>query len=69
MKCQRCMSAEEATYRAYTKGMDMKVCGLCAAEAQKLGIAVEILGGEREQTQATTERCRLEHRRYPLSKL
>jgi len=49
--------------------MDMKVCGLCAAEAQKLGIAVEILGGEREQTQATTERCRLEHLRYPLSKL
>ena len=63
------MSGEEATYRAYTKAMDMKVCGLCAAEARKLGIAVEILGGEREQTQETTERCHLEHRRYPLSKL
>ena len=45
MKCERCLSpsGEEATYRAYTKVMNMKVCGTCAEEARRLGIAVVIL--------------------------
>ena len=54
MKCERCLSpsGEEATatYRAYTKVMNMKVCGTCAEEARRLGIAVEILA------QTTSER-------------
>jgi hypothetical protein len=40
MKCQRCCGREEATV------IDMKVCAACADEARRLGIAVEVLGGE-----------------------
>jgi hypothetical protein len=45
MKCQRCSGREEATYRVRSDVIDMKVCGSCAAEATRLGIAVEVLGG------------------------
>ena len=44
MKCQRCLSGQEATYRVRSDVIDMKVCGACAAEAGRLGIAVELLG-------------------------
>jgi len=64
MKCERCLSprGEEATYRAYTKIMNMKVCGTCAEEARTLGIAVEILA------QTTSDRTAEEtdaHRESP----
>ena len=42
MHCQRCLN-EEAWYRAYTDYMDIPVCSLCAEEARKFGILVEIL--------------------------
>ena len=44
MKCQRCCRHEEARYRVHSELIDMKVCGACAAEAGRLGIAVELLG-------------------------
>jgi hypothetical protein len=40
MICQRC-SRHEAAFRVYSDLIDMKVCFTCAAEADKLGIAVE----------------------------
>jgi hypothetical protein len=46
MKCQRCCGDEEATYRVRSDVIDMKVCAPCANEARRLGIAVEVLGGE-----------------------
>jgi len=44
MKCQRRCRNEEARYRVHSDLLDMKVCGACAAEAGRLGIAVELLG-------------------------
>lgn len=44
MKCERCSRGEDATHRVYTDAMEIKVCAACAAEAKKLGIAVEVLG-------------------------
>ena len=41
MKCQRCSNGE-AAYRVHTDAIDMKVCAACAAEARRLGIAVEV---------------------------
>ena len=41
MKCGRCLSGEEATYRVYSDVLDMAVCAACADEARKLGIGVE----------------------------
>ena len=46
MKCGRCLSGEEATYRVYTDALDMAVCAACADEARKLGIGVEPLSQE-----------------------
>jgi citrate lyase beta subunit len=43
MKCQRCIKGAEATYRVYSDAMEMKVCAACAAEAQRLGLATELL--------------------------
>ena len=45
MKCERCLSREEATYRVRSDVIDMRVCAACAAEARRLGLAVQILGG------------------------
>jgi hypothetical protein len=45
MKCQRCLSGEEATYRVRSDVIEMSVCAACATEARRLGLAVEILGG------------------------
>ena len=42
MKCQRCSNGE-AAYRVHSDAIDMKVCAACAEEAQRLGIAVEVL--------------------------
>ena len=44
MNCQRCCRHAEASYRVRSELIDMKVCGACAAEAGRLGIAVEPLG-------------------------
>jgi hypothetical protein len=44
MKCQRCCRREEASCRVWSDVIDMKVCAACAAEAMRLGIAVEVLG-------------------------
>ena len=46
MKCGRCLSGEEATYRVYSDVLDMAVCAACADEARKLGIGVEPLSQE-----------------------
>ena len=43
MSCQRCCRYEEARYRVRSDLIDMKVCGACAAEAGRLGIAVELV--------------------------
>lgn len=39
-KCERCLSGEEAVYRARTDLIDMLVCAACAEEARSLGITV-----------------------------
>jgi hypothetical protein len=49
MKCQRCVGGEEATYRVRSDVIDMKVCAACAAEARRLGLAVEPLGDSEEK--------------------
>jgi hypothetical protein len=46
MKCRRCLSGEEATYRVYSHALDMAVCAACADEARKLEIGVEPLSQE-----------------------
>ena len=46
MKCRRCLSGEEATYRVYSDALDMAVCAACADEARKLGIGVKPLSQE-----------------------
>ena len=43
MKCERCVRAEEAQYRARSDVIDMKVCAPCAAEGSRLGLTVEPL--------------------------
>jgi hypothetical protein len=43
MKCQRCLSGEEATYRVYSDALEMAVCVACADEARRLGLDVEPL--------------------------
>ena len=43
MKCQRCLSGQQAAYRVYTDALNMEVCATCAEEALGMGIAVEVL--------------------------
>ena len=43
MKCERCVGAEEARYRARSDVIDMKVCGPCAVEGSRLGLTIEAL--------------------------
>ena len=43
MKCERCVRAEEAQYRARTDVIDMKVCAPSAAEGSRLGLTFEPL--------------------------
>lgn len=40
MKYQRCLSGEEAAYRANTDLIDTLICAACAEEARRLGITV-----------------------------
>jgi hypothetical protein len=43
MKCQRCLQDQEAKYRVYSDVLDLEVCSSCAAEAQSLRLAIELL--------------------------
>ena len=43
MKCERCIEGRKAQYRVYSDVMDMKVCAVCAAEAQSLRLTIEVL--------------------------
>jgi hypothetical protein len=43
MKCERCWRYEEARYHVRSDLINLKVCGACAVEAGRLGIAVELL--------------------------
>jgi hypothetical protein len=43
MKCERCVRAQEARYRAYSDILDMKVCAACAAEGCQLGLSIDVL--------------------------
>ena len=49
MKCQRCLSGEEASCRVRSEVIDMKVCAVCADEARRLRLTVEAFadGGRR----------------------
>jgi hypothetical protein len=62
MKCQRCCGREEAVYRVRSDVIDMKVCAACADEARRIGIAVEVLGGE--ERKGNREKIELELRDY-----
>jgi ribosome-binding protein aMBF1 (putative translation factor) len=42
MKCQRCSRDKEATHRAYSDVLNLRVCSDCASEARQLGISVEM---------------------------
>ena len=58
MKCQRCLSNQQAAYRVYTDVLNLQVCATCAGEALGLGIAVEVLSAEKGK--ATGRRVSLE---------
>ena len=46
MNCQKYLNGE-AAYRVHTDAINIKICAACAAEARRLGIAVQVLvGGE-----------------------
>jgi hypothetical protein len=50
------MRGVEATYRVYSDAMEMKVCAACAAEAQRLGLAIELLHpGERTKASGKSD--------------
>jgi hypothetical protein len=56
MKCQRCCRREEASCRVRSDIIDMKVCAVCAEEARRLELAVEVLiGGERKGNKEKSE--------------
>ena len=42
-KCQRCLTGNEARYRAHTDVMEMDICAKCAREARRLGISLAFL--------------------------
>jgi predicted metal-binding protein len=46
MKCQRCMSDEESTFRVSSDVIQTNVCGDCAAEARRLRLTVRRLEPE-----------------------
>lgn len=45
MYCERC-GQRKASYRAYSDILNIEVCDACAAEARRLGIAVQIRSSE-----------------------
>ena len=48
-RCERCLSDQQAIYRAYSDLLSIKVCATCAGEALRLGIAVEVLAAEKQK--------------------
>ena len=66
MKCQRCCGHEEATYRVRSDVIDMKVCAACANEARRLGIVVEVLGGEERKGNGEKSKFELRDHRSEL---
>ena len=62
MKCQRCCGHEESRYRVRSDVIDMKVCAACGNEARRLGIVVEVLGGE--ERKGNGEKSKFELRDY-----
>jgi hypothetical protein len=42
MKCQRCFDDRRVVYRVSSDVINLRVCASCAAEAQRLGLAVEV---------------------------
>jgi len=57
MKCQRCLSGEEASCRVRSEVIDMKVCAVCADEARRLRLTVEALGDEGRRGTAEKREC------------
>jgi hypothetical protein len=66
MQCQRCCGHEEATCRVRSDVIDMKVCVACADEARRLGIAVEILGGQEKKGNVEKSKFELQDYRSEL---
>ena len=46
MKCERCLDDRRAVYRVTSDVINLRVCASCAAEARRLGLAVEVFSGE-----------------------
>src|SRR6266542_7124896 len=42
MKCQRCFDDQRVVYRVSSDVINLRVCASCAAEARRLGLAVEV---------------------------
>ena len=66
MKCQRCLSDQQAAYRVYTDVLNLKVCTACAEEALRMGIAVEVLNGGKGKGNVQKGEFRLRDRRPEL---
>jgi len=67
MKCERCLRDEQATYQVHSDLIDMKVCAACAAEARRLGIAVEVLDRREEKNGPRESKCGVAYYRLKLS--
>jgi len=46
MKCQRCFDDRRVVYCVSSDVINLRVCASCAAEARRLGLAVEVFSGE-----------------------
>jgi hypothetical protein len=66
MKCQRCLSDQQAAYRVYTDVLNLKVCTACAEEALRMGIAVEVLNGGKGKGNVETSEFGFRDRRPEL---
>ena len=42
MKCQRCLDDRRVVYHVSSDVINLRVCASCAAEALRLGLAVEV---------------------------
>jgi hypothetical protein len=42
MRCERCLDNQRAVYRVTSDVINLRVCASCAAEARRLGLAVEV---------------------------
>ena len=43
-KCQSCLDDRRVVYRVTSDVINLTVCASCAAEARRLGLAVEVFG-------------------------